>query len=575
MPISDQHRDDVFRTLTILREGFLELGELDGAPCVPMEGTARIVLPDGTGSLFLRLGVPALALGDGALMVHFFGGEAECLLEIEIDSEDTWVALPTRGATAIRIETARTWNGGLVGLASSSELGLLIKDAEILTDVMRPRYDLVSSDADGRRFLSLRLDLTNKCNLRCRMCPLSFDEIFYQSKNYVEVAEFRKFAADILPRTEQLSLSVAYEPLLHPAFPEILAVVRSYGVPFVEFTTNGTLLDEALMNAFIDGGVSRVTFSVDGSCADTYEHIRRGADFEKFLRGLDVFARVRAERGASKPELSFNMVLMKKNIDELESVIRMGADRGLDVMHSCLLIPHVGLEMEQESLQHDRLRANRSLAGGRRAAQELGIRASFPEDFNLDLPDEPVESLPTTPEYTLAEDWGKDRKRAYTLTTRDEVGESDFEAEPPHSSVSEDDPADARVQDPATPGWRTLAPLPGPETLDGPLEPKVYGAMGGPTMVRSGHASAQAEARDGDGATVVTACIYPWNLAIVNPELQVVPCCNWCDYTTMGDLKTEGFDEIWNGDAYQRLRLELQTGRYRPCCEHCPERREI
>ena len=43
----------------------------------------------------------------------------------------------------------------------------------------------------------------------------------------------------------------------------------------------------------------------------------------------------------------------------------------------------------------------------------------------------------------------------------------------------------------------------------------------------------------------------------------------------MGDLKTQSWEEVWNGAAYQRLRIELQTNRLRPTCFHCPERQRI
>lgn len=572
MPVSEEHREDVARKLTLLGEGFLELADVDGVPCVAMAPEARLAVPAGSVSLFLRLGLPLQRPGSAPVGLMVEDEQGSCRHREDLAQEDCWLAVPVQGARELVLRLSASFPSSAVGRPSGAPLGALLRDLEFTSGELRPTYDLASADRDGGRFLTVRLDLTNKCNMRCRMCPLSFDEIFYQRKSYVSVEDFRRYADRILPRTAQLSLSVAYEPLLHPRFAEILGIVARHRVPFVDFTTNGTLMSEELVDAFVDHGVNRVTVSVDGAAAATYEHIRRGVDFERFLEGLKTFQRVRSRRGSKTPELSFNMVLMRSNIGELPDVIRLGHRYGLDIMHACLLVPHVGLKMEHEALQHDRERANRLLEEARSVARELGIPCQLPEAFDLSLPEEPVEALPVTPEYTLAEDWRHDRPRTRTLTGRRRVTEGEHEREQPAPDAPSPPPS---REPPRIPEYRVLASLPVPAGSAPLPEPRSVGGAQGATMMPAGHASSVKEARDGDGRVVDAACVYPWTMALVDAGQQVTPCCYWYDYTRMGDLGADSFEDVWNGPEYRRLRLELQTGRYRPCCQSCPERRPI
>jgi pyrroloquinoline quinone biosynthesis protein E len=77
----------------------------------------------------------------------------------------------------------------------------------------------------------------------------------------------------------------------------------------------------------------------------------------------------------------------------------------------------------------------------------------------------------------------------------------------------------------------------------------------------------------------VHQCDFPWKRNFVTYDGYVHPCC----YTTqtgdraaqnqrsLGNLISQRFQDIWNGNAYSTLRTKMQAGLMPSACEHCPK----
>jgi hypothetical protein len=73
------------------------------------------------------------------------------------------------------------------------------------------------------RFMDLEIDVSNKCNIRCRMCYFSFDHVFNGRSVYLPPSTFASIARAILPHARAVMLSLGSEPLTSPQFITILA----------------------------------------------------------------------------------------------------------------------------------------------------------------------------------------------------------------------------------------------------------------------------------------------------------------------------------------------------------------
>lgn len=55
----------------------------------------------------------------------------------------------------------------------------------------------------------------------------------------------------------------------------------------------------------------------------------------------------------------------------------------------------------------------------------------------------------------------------------------------------------------------------------------------------------------------------------VTPDGSVYPCCRGPAELKMGDIKTQTYDEIWNGEKYQELRRKMFEQDYPDVCKNC------
>ncbi|MFN2475542.1 MAG: radical SAM/SPASM domain-containing protein [Chthoniobacterales bacterium] len=211
----------------------------------------------------------------------------------------------------------------------------------------------------GERRLKVIIDISNKCNLRCRMCHFSFDHVFHQPARHMRPELFARIAAEVLPRAHTLVLSAGNEPLMSPWFTDILKIAAQYRVPELYFLTNAQLLTEKVAEAVLDCGVTEVQISADGATKPTYEYIRRGASFERLKANLQHLSERKRALGRKLPLLQFNVVLMRSNLQELDHYVDLAEETGVEWIAARHLLQIVGLEMEQESLDHDHALANR------------------------------------------------------------------------------------------------------------------------------------------------------------------------------------------------------------------------
>lgn len=68
-------------------------------------------------------------------------------------------------------------------------------------------------------------------------------------------------------------------------------------------------------------------------------------------------------------------------------------------------------------------------------------------------------------------------------------------------------------------------------------------------------------------------CSHMWSTVVIAWDGRVVPCCfDYDAVMTMGDLKTQTLEEIWNGEPYRKLRAaELAGTNDSPLCRNCKE----
>lgn len=142
--------------------------------------------------------------------------------------------------------------------------------------------DRVVKDKYDRPILSLRITLTNRCNVNCIYCH---HDGMRSSKNEMtpdEIYKICQIAKRIGVRKIRLS---GGEPLIRKDIVEIISKISSIGFNDISITTNGILLEKYAKD-LKEAGLDRVNVSLDTLNPETYEFITKKDYLEAAKKGI-------------------------------------------------------------------------------------------------------------------------------------------------------------------------------------------------------------------------------------------------------------------------------------------------
>ena len=186
------------------------------------------------------------------------------------------------------------------GLATESRGGFLSDDrvANIGAGKL-PRDSNITGqlvDSFGRVHNSLRISVTDRCNIRCFYCMPAEDVRFkprHEILTYEEIVRFARVVARL--GVNKLRLTGG-EPLVRHDLDRLIASLATVpGIVDIALTTNGILLADHA-RALRAAGLQRLNVSLDALDAETFRLISRRDGFERILEGLFEAQRVGFER---------------------------------------------------------------------------------------------------------------------------------------------------------------------------------------------------------------------------------------------------------------------------------------
>ncbi len=156
-----------------------------------------------------------------------------------------------------------------------------------VTTVPLQDFPLWKRVLNTRRPMSFELELTARCNLRCRHCYIQLSENDEQAgQEELTGEEIREICREAVSMGTLWCLITGGEPLLRKDFPEIYLDLKKMGLLITLFT-NATLLSKEHAILLRDFPPRDIEISVYGTDAATYERItRKPGSYDAFLRGL-------------------------------------------------------------------------------------------------------------------------------------------------------------------------------------------------------------------------------------------------------------------------------------------------
>ena len=174
-------------------------------------------------------------------------------------------------------------------------------------------------DTFGRPLRSLRLSVTDRCNLRCKYCMPEEDYVWLPREDVLtheEMAGLTGYFTDL--GVDRVRLTGG-EPLLRRNLPQLIRLLlQNQRVTDIALTTNGILLaDQA--DALYEAGLHRITVSLDTLRPERFLQLTRHDEFARVVEGIESVAR------AGFTGLKLDTVAIRGfNDDELVHLIEFG-----------------------------------------------------------------------------------------------------------------------------------------------------------------------------------------------------------------------------------------------------------
>jgi cyclic pyranopterin phosphate synthase len=180
-------------------------------------------------------------------------------------------------------------------------------------------------DQFGRPLGSLRISVTDRCNLRCRYCMPEEEYTWLPRASLLSFEEITRLATAFAELGVSKLRLTGGEPLLRRDLSQLVAtLVAVPGIREVALTTNGLLLAQQA-EALKAAGLHRVTISLDTLRAD------RMAAFAKSTHHGDALEGISAAIRAGFQNIKLNTVVVRGfNDDELVDLARFATRAGLE-----------------------------------------------------------------------------------------------------------------------------------------------------------------------------------------------------------------------------------------------------
>jgi radical SAM protein with 4Fe4S-binding SPASM domain len=151
--------------------------------------------------------------------------------------------------------------------------------------------------------LRLRIETTNRCNLRCITCPLS-KKSYTRKKVDMDINLYKRIIDEVKmfrPKPD-IILYMGGEPLLNKNIFDFISYAKKAGL-YVQFNTNATLLTNDASQKLLKSGIDHIEFSFDDLDPQKYEAMRVNSNYKKTLNNILTFLKMKKEGRFKSPEV--------------------------------------------------------------------------------------------------------------------------------------------------------------------------------------------------------------------------------------------------------------------------------
>jgi cyclic pyranopterin phosphate synthase len=195
------------------------------------------------------------------------------------------------------------------------------------------------TDTLGRTHTSLRISVTDRCNIRCFYCMPNENVRFRPRDEILTFEEIERFVRVVAQMGVHRLRLTGGEPLVRTDLPRLVKKLADIpGITDLALTTNGILLTPNLAAELRSAGLTRLNISLDTLREEVFQKISRREGLDRVLAGIA------AAQEAGFERIRLNAVAIQGlTEDEIIPLARYARDRGLELR----FIEYMPLDAEQ------------------------------------------------------------------------------------------------------------------------------------------------------------------------------------------------------------------------------------
>ncbi len=180
-------------------------------------------------------------------------------------------------------------------------------------------------DRRGRALTTLRLSVTDRCNLRCTYCMPEAHYTWLEKPHLLSFEELARVVRLLRVQGLEKVRITGGEPLLRQELPKLVGMLAQSGVPQLAMTSNGVLLEKHAV-ALREAGLQRLTVSLDTLRPEVFSRLAQRSELDKVLSSL------RLVSGLAFEDFKIDTVVVRGvNEEELLELVRFAGQLGAEI----------------------------------------------------------------------------------------------------------------------------------------------------------------------------------------------------------------------------------------------------
>jgi radical SAM protein with 4Fe4S-binding SPASM domain len=176
--------------------------------------------------------------------------------------------------------------------------------------------------------LSIEIEPTTSCNLRCPQCPSGLRE-FTRDTGMLDLDLYKKIIDELSPELVWLILYFQGEPFLNKSFLEFVKYAASKNL-YTATSSNAHYFTDEMAKATVESGLDRLIISIDGTNQETYSKYRKGGQLSKVIEGTENLLKWKKELGVQTPHIIWQFIAFKHNEHQIPEIKKLAKEIGVD-----------------------------------------------------------------------------------------------------------------------------------------------------------------------------------------------------------------------------------------------------